>query len=224
MIEVLLLIIFGLSLVYIYFGLFTLIQILIWIVVFFLSNFLLGINPEEKKFLWIKLFSVLTIMFIIYWNSTVVNVSSMLILPVSIKGVTYFDDVKSSHIDSKTELAMFNLFDLDQISNFIERLDNDYNYMLNIEFSPLMTEYNYLDAPQLILSRPLVINRFSSPATIFEFINRRLFYMVDYYYLDDFILQQSKDGPVLIFKSFIRNLKSLIIIIFLTILNIKSNL
>lgn len=187
-----------LTLIYIHFGLLSFIQLLLWLIVIFSSNFILGINPEQKQYHISRITAIIAIMLVIYRNSIVVDVSTMVILPLSIKRITYLDDVKFSHIDSKREMLMLNLYDIDQISNFIKILDINYNYMLNIEFSPVITGYNFTDAPQLLLSRPIAINKFSSHTTIFEFINRRLEYMIDYYYLDDFILQQSNDGPCLI--------------------------
>jgi len=47
---------------------------------------------------------------------------------------------------------------------------------------------------------PFFINRFSSQITIQQFIDERLEFMVDYYYLDDSIIQETKNGagPVIL--------------------------
>jgi hypothetical protein len=42
------------------------------------------------------------------------------------------------------------------------------------------------------LSNPIWINKYSSPTTLSKFIHDRLFYMVDYFYLDDAIIQINK--------------------------------
>jgi hypothetical protein len=46
------------------------------------------------------------------------------------------------------------------------------------------------------LSNPVLINLNSSPTTINKFILERLEYMVDYYYLDDTIIQKESDSAV----------------------------
>ena len=54
----------------------------------------------------------------------------------------------------------------------------------------------------MIVAKPFLINRFSSATTLSIFIIKRLNYMVDYYYLDDTIIQECKDGsgPAVIIK------------------------
>jgi hypothetical protein len=46
------------------------------------------------------------------------------------------------------------------------------------------------------LSNPILINRNSSATNINKFILERLDYMVDYYYLDDTIIQKESDCAV----------------------------
>jgi hypothetical protein len=53
-----------------------------------------------------------------------------------------------------------------------------------------------MDAPQLILSKPFLINRHSSVTTIMKFINERLDKMVDVFYLDDIVIQPEIIGPI----------------------------
>ena len=43
----------------------------------------------------------------------------------------------------------------------------------------------------MLLSNPFLINKFSSPTLISKFINERLELMIDYYYLDDSVLEES---------------------------------
>jgi hypothetical protein len=68
-----------------------------------------------------------------------------------------------------------------------------------LEFIGYISLYNQ-DPPQMLLSKPFLINRNSSAITITKFINERLDYMVDYYYLDDGIIQElrNQDGPVVL--------------------------
>lgn len=46
----------------------------------------------------------------------------------------------------------------------------------------------------MILSKPFLINKYSSAETITKFIYERLEIMVDYYYLDDTVIEDTKNG------------------------------
>jgi hypothetical protein len=48
----------------------------------------------------------------------------------------------------------------------------------------------------MLLSKPFLINRNSSATTITKFILERLDFMVDYYYLDDTIIQKESNCAV----------------------------
>lgn len=54
------------------------------------------------------------------------------------------------------------------------------------------------DALKLYISDPILINKDSSPLLLTQFINHKLNVMIDFYYLDDSIIN-SKD-PVIIVK------------------------
>jgi hypothetical protein len=75
-------------------------------------------------------------------------------------------------------------------------LDKNETYIVSMEFIPSKED---IDAPQLILSKPFLIHQYSSTPTIEMFINERLEFMIDIYYLDDSIIQPNKDkiGPII---------------------------
>jgi hypothetical protein len=58
------------------------------------------------------------------------------------------------------------------------------------------------DIPVMVLSKAFLLNKFSSEEIITKFIFERLEEMVDYYYLDDSIIQEVKQGggPVVILR------------------------
>jgi hypothetical protein len=92
---------------------------------------------------------------------------------------------------------MLCLFNINEISDFLNwELDINNNYIATIEFIPDISKYD-IDAPQMILSKPFLINKFSSSETIMKFIDERLYYMVDYYCLDDTLILDTKNrsGP-----------------------------
>jgi hypothetical protein len=56
-----------------------------------------------------------------------------------------------------------------------------------------------MDSPKIILSKPFLINKNSSPTTIMKFINERIDLMIDILYLDDYVLYAKDDliGPII---------------------------
>jgi len=82
-----------LTIIQIKFGLLVLTQTTLWLMVFFLSNLLIGINPLNKQFYIVRIMSIIVIIFILYYNSLQMTISTALILPLSINKITYFDDL-----------------------------------------------------------------------------------------------------------------------------------
>jgi hypothetical protein len=121
------------------------------------------------------------------------EIASSYILPFSINSISYLDEIDSISVDNESNSEMLYLFNTDEISDFLNKLDIDDNYIATIEFIPEISDYN-TEAPRLFLSKPFLLNSLSSPATISKFIFERLNYMADYYYLDDNIIQQCKHG------------------------------
>lgn len=75
-------------------------------------------------------------------------------------------------------------------------LDKDETYIVSMEFIPSEED---VDAPYLILSKPFLLNQYSSTTTIQKFIDERLDYMTDIYYLEDSVIQSNTDkvGPII---------------------------
>nr|YP_009487209.1 hypothetical protein [Russula abietina]AWB36111.1 hypothetical protein [Russula abietina] len=184
--------------IYIYFGLFVLIQIIIWLSVFFVSNFLIGVNPEHRELYLIRILSILVICFVFYYNSKqIINTSYL--LPLTIKNVSYLSDFKTPIVfDNNRNEDKIYLYRVDNISNFLNKLDLDDNYILTMIFYPDLINYS-INIPQLVLSEPILINRNSSAAIIEKYINERINVMIDFYYLDDSILEETPFGPGVIF-------------------------
>jgi hypothetical protein len=79
--------------------------------------------------------------------------------------------------------------------NYLNKLEDNENYILDIGFIPDIALWD-LDAPVMLLSKTLLINRNSSSTTITKFILERLDFMVDYYYLDDTIIQKESNCAI----------------------------
>lgn len=199
-----LLLLLALFAIYIHFGLFVLVQIIIWLTVFFLSNLLLGINPYQKDLYIIRIMSIIVIVFILWFNYKHSSILTSFILPISIDKITYLDDLKTEvSVETKIKSHFFGLIKRDEIYNFLITLGNFDNYVCCIEFIPNISSWSG-EEPQMILSKPFVINKFSSSDTLTKFINERLLIMVDCYCLDDTIFQEN--GVVVLGKLKIKNI------------------
>ena len=196
-----LLLLLSLVIIYAFFGTFVLIQILIWSLVLFLSNFLIGINPFNKEFHTIRIMSIIVIIFIVYYNSIKLNVANAFILPLSISNITYLDDFTKDHrgiiVDPNVNKELLYSITTGETSKLLNNLDSDSNYIGAIEFiNDLSIYFSDVDngnsnTPKMILSNPFLFNKFSSPSLLTKFMNERLEMMIDYYYLDDSVLEDS---------------------------------
>jgi len=78
--------------VYIHFGILVLIQIILWLIVFITSNFISRINPSNIQFQVIRVMSVCVILFILWYNSRIITISTAIIFPVSIGSISYLHE------------------------------------------------------------------------------------------------------------------------------------
>lgn len=186
--------------IYIHYGLFTLIPVLIWTIVFFASSFLYGINPSKIEFRIIRIMSIIVIIFILWYNTVPTSIASVIILPFSMDEITFAKDInRYLKEDSNFNEYILYFWDSNEIKEFLSLLEDNSNYLVYLEFIP---SDEYTDVPYLILSKPFLINRFSSETTISKFINDRLNCMVDTYYLDDIVIQPNNEkiGPFVSIK------------------------
>jgi len=79
------------TLIYIKFGLLVLISIIIWLLVFFVSNFLIQFNPTREMYI-IRILSIIVIIFILYYNSIEHLISTSLIIPLSVSKISFLDE------------------------------------------------------------------------------------------------------------------------------------
>lgn len=155
---------------------------------YFLSSFL--VNPNDIKLKIARILSLLLI-FLILYNGIINTYLLMLLIPLSIDKVTFFDSIKEE-ITLESSHSIRVLFDWtpEHISDFLKSLKDNENYIIELEFIP---NYYDWDIPRMVLSKPFLINKHSSSTTISKFINERLNIMIDTFYLDDSILYKEAD-------------------------------
>jgi len=165
-------------LIYIHFGLFVLIQIIIWTIVFFLSNFLVGINRTREMKI-IRILSILVIVFILYYNSITNNILSSFIIPLSINQITFVKDVFRKSNDSASinyfenaHITWFKFWDKCEVKDFIELLDYNKAYLVSFELILDMEGFEQGD-PTLLISSPILISKDSNPKLISKFISKK---------------------------------------------------
>jgi energy-coupling factor transporter transmembrane protein EcfT len=182
-----------LVLILIQFGSFEFVQIIIWLIVLIISNFLSGINPYSKELLIIRIISVFIIVFILWNHSWEIPVQTSILLPFSIYKITFPKDIIDQYIvDNKSEKEETLYFwDNKEIKDFLNSLSQEANYIVYMQFIPSELD---MDAPHIVLSKPFFINRHSSETTIRKFINERLHLMIEKYYLDNIVIQPDVVG------------------------------
>jgi len=197
------LILIFLILIQIQFGLLVSIQITIWLLVYFLSNLLLGFNPWSKQLLVIRLMSIFVIIFILYYNCKYISISTMIILPLSIDKISYFHEFNQKTIVDSNDCREYVIYLMkdNNLSDWFLTFNKDENYVVTLEFIPDIPTHLITD-PQLLISKPFLVNHHSSITTIDKFISERLNVTIDYYGLDDFIFTEYIDGitPIILIR------------------------
>jgi hypothetical protein len=174
---------------------------ILWLILFFI--FLLTIRKFQNMILSISLnphsrwLQIILIIFILYYNSRDILISSALMLPLSISRISYINDLDvPAFTDFESEkIEIFSQFTVKETTDFLNKLEDNESFIVEIGFIPNIALWD-IDAPQMLLSKAFLINKNSSSTTINKFIMDRLDYMVDYYYLDDTILQKESNSAV----------------------------
>jgi hypothetical protein len=106
-----------------------------------------------------------------------------------VKSLNYYEEKSSIFVLNKL---------ITDITNFLENLNDADNFWLSLSFYPDIAGYANDEGIKLYISDPILINRDSCPLLLSKFIMNRLNIMIDFYYLDDSII--NNDNPVIIAK------------------------
>ena len=155
-----------------------------------LSNFLLGLNPNNKEMFIIRILSILVIIFILYYNSLEHIISKAWIIPLSIGKITFLEDLFKDDEDynifylRKPELVWFNFGDFKEIMNLLSLLESDKAYI--VTFDLILDQSGYqLGDPSIILGPPILISKDSNPWLISNYLLSKLVKSCNSYDLDD---------------------------------------
>ena len=175
------------------------IQVIIWISLYFISNFLIGFHPFSFKLNIIRILSIIVILYLSYKNLDLSIYSISLLIPLSKDKIHYAHDfeVKSINIYQERSTILY-LNDLkSDLNDFICNLDENNNFWISISFYPDLVVYNIDDGMKLYICDPILVNRDSDQLLLSQFITTRLQRMIDFYYLDDSIID-NKDSVLIV--------------------------
>jgi hypothetical protein len=188
----LIIIILILTIIHIKFGLLVLISIIVWSIIFLLSNFLLGLNPNNKEMFIIRIISILVIIFILYYNSLEYGIITSLIIPLSINKITYLEDIlnekENYHLNifflRKPNLLWLSFSDYKEIMNLLCLLDHNKAYI--VTFDLILDQSGYqLGDPSIILGSPILISKDSNPWLISKYLSSKVVKSCNSYDLND---------------------------------------
>jgi hypothetical protein len=178
--------------IHIKFGSLVLLSIIVWSIIFLLSNFLLGLNPNNKEMFIIRILSILIIIFILYYNSLEYTIISSLIIPLSINKITFLEDIlkdkENYHFNifylRKPNLLWLNFGDIKEIKNLLCLLDNNKAYI--VTFDLILDQSGYqLGDPSIILASPILISKDSNPWLISNYLVSQVVKACESYDLND---------------------------------------
>jgi hypothetical protein len=169
------------------------IQIIILILLFFISNFIIGFHPFSFKWNIIRLVSIILILYLSYKNLDQNIYSISLLIPFSQNKISFVHEFEINSLSIyKVRHTVLYINDLTwDLTEFINHLNEDDSYWISLSFYPTITGYNIDDGMQLFISDPILINKESNPLLLTQFIMDRLHKMIDFYYLDDSIINNN---------------------------------
>lgn len=164
-----------LFIIFIKFGVLAFLQILIWISVFFISNFLLGFNPQNLEYKIIKIMSLIVIGVIIFVNSNTTEIMAFS-FPFSFFNVTKLIDCEGyNHTRSVLIKGALYQWDKENVAKLLTKLEEGKIYTSTIEFVQDYSLYDDYDPyPKLLISDPIVIISKSDPEILSGYIYNQL--------------------------------------------------
>ena len=152
------------------------ILILLLMFIFIVSNWIIGINPYSKEMHFVRIMSFCSLLILLYINTTDTSIVYSTIIPFSRNGITFFKDYNSElSVNSKTEFYSLYHCDLTDVANFLNILEDNKDYLVNIYFIPF--ELN----EDITLSEAILVNKLSNKYLLLQHIVNCLLIMDDKY-------------------------------------------
>jgi hypothetical protein len=182
----------GLSIIYLQFVLLPLAQI----IVFFSSNFLLGINPDNTQFKVIRAMAIIVIIFIInslIFNNSLYTIS--ILIPFSFFEIDFRDsfDWKFNSFGVKPNISYLKIQTLtEDIIKLLHSLNDEENYSMGLSFISSYKEWqeNKEILHPVFIENPIIVNKESDPLLITQFImenlNKKGYFITNWLLQDDF--------------------------------------
>jgi hypothetical protein len=107
---------------------------------------------------------------------------------MSINKITYFHDIFPNftgiYVLSNPKINIFHFFDSIEVSEFLNSLETDKNYIVSPELINLANKYNP-ENPLFTLSDPFIISKDSDPYLIADLILKQVCLACDIFNLED---------------------------------------
>lgn len=153
-----------LTIIYIKFGLFYLIQIMLLLIVFLTSQFLIGINPWNIEYRIIRFMSIVLIFAILYYNSKDLY-SWMFIIPLSKDKISLYENLPHKFDFDENNFKKWKFNEDSKIEDFLKTLNNEDNFVCFLE------TYYRGDIYYLAFSELFLFNKFSNHKIIEDYIS-----------------------------------------------------
>lgn len=117
-----------------------------------------------------------------------------LLTPFSVDTIHYAKDFQIKNLNLFDEKgSIFFLKNLtSDITIFLDNLSETDNYCLSLYYYPGLEYYCMEEGMKINISEPILINKGSCPILLSNFIMSRLNLMIDFYYLDDSIINSKE--------------------------------
>ena len=155
---------------------------------FFRENTPLEIKSEEKNssvnWNWVNIIRILSIVIIIsiFYDELEGTIWLSSILPLTLDKITFIHEIEDvKYNDFKLNQFDLYFFDENEISVFLNTLDENSNYVLSLEFIPDVANYQ-IDGIQIFLCKPIAVNKISNPKLISLFIFAKFMQLDEHFF------------------------------------------
>lgn len=168
-----------------------LLAVLTWLLVFIISNYLLGLDPNNREMIIIRIISIFIIIVILYYNSLEYTIISCFVIPLSLTKITFLNDILNdqeiNRLDiiciRKADFIWFNFSDFKDIMNLLSLFEDNKAYIVTFDLIIDQSGYESGD-PSLLLGLPILVNKNSNPWLISRYLTEQVVKAINSYNLE----------------------------------------